>query len=92
MTRYLVEVRVTPREGLLDPQGRAVETALTSLGFDTAGNIRVGKLVRMLVEADSEASALEQVHEMCDRLIANPVTEDFDVRILGNGDAAAKPS
>ncbi len=92
MTRYLVEVRVTPREGLLDPQGRAVETALTSLGFDTAGNIRVGKLVRMLVEADSEASALEQVHEMCDRLIANPVTEDFDVRILGNGDAAAEPS
>ncbi len=92
MTRYLVEVRVTPREGLLDPQGRAVETALTSLGFDTAGNIRVGKLVRMLVEADSEASALEQVHEMCDRLIANPVTEDFDVRIMGNGDAAAEAS
>ncbi|MEE8550903.1 MAG: phosphoribosylformylglycinamidine synthase subunit PurS [Gemmatimonadota bacterium] len=92
MTRYLVEVRVTPREGLLDPQGRAVETALTSLGFDTAGNIRVGKLVRMLVEADSEASALEQVQEMCDQLIANPVTEEFDVRILGNGDAAAEPS
>ena len=92
MTRYRVEVRVTPREGLLDPQGRAVETALTSLGFDTAGNIRVGKLVRMLVEADSEASALEQVQEMCDQLIANPVTEEFDVRILGNGDAAAEPS
>lgn len=92
MTRYLVEVRVTPREGLLDPQGRAVETALTSLGFNGVGNIRVGKLVRMLVEAESEASALVQVREMCDRLIANPVTEDFDVRILGNGEATAEPN
>lgn len=82
MKRYRVEVRVTPREGLLDPQGRAVETALASLGFDEAEGVRVGKLVRMWVEADSEPDALERVQAMCDQLIANPVTEDFEVTIL----------
>lgn len=91
MTRYLVEVRVTPREGLLDPQGRAVESALASLGFEGVGNIRVGKLVRIMVEADSGPSALEKVREMCDRLIANPVTEDFDARILSDGETANPP-
>lgn len=82
MTGFRVEVRVTPREGLLDPQGRAVQTALASLGFDGVEGVRVGKLVRMWVEASSESEALNRAREMCDRLIANPVTEDYSVEIL----------
>lgn len=85
MSGYRVEVRVTPREGLLDPEGRAVETALSSLGFEGVAGVRVGKLVRMRVEASTEEAALERAREMCDRLIANPVTEDYAVRIVGNG-------
>ncbi len=83
MTVYRVEVRVTPRAGLLDPQGRAVETALAHLGFEGVESVRVGKLVRMRVEAESETAALNRAREMCDRLIANPVTEDYSVEILG---------
>lgn len=82
MTDYRIEVRVTPREGLLDPQGRAVETALTSLGFDGVESVRIGKLVRMRVEAASEPEAMSRAREMCDRLIANPVIEDYSIRIL----------
>ena len=85
MTEYKVEVRVTPREGLLDPQGRAVQSALSSLGFEGVDGVRVGKLVRLKVEAGSEAEAINRVRDMCDRLIANPVTEDYSVRVL-NGE------
>ncbi len=85
MTEYKVEVRVTPREGLLDPQGRAVQSALSSLGFEGVDGVRVGKLVRLKVEAGSETEAINRVRDMCDRLIANPVTEDYSVRIL-NGE------
>ena len=87
MSGYRVEVRVTPREGLLDPEGRAVETALSSLGFEGVEGVRVGKLVRLQVTATSQEEALERVREMCDKLIANPVTEDYTVRMIGNGES-----
>ena len=78
---------MTPREGLLDPEGRAVETALSSLGFEGVEAVRVGKLVRMRVAAPSREAALERVREMCEKLIANPVTEDYAVRMIGNGES-----
>jgi phosphoribosylformylglycinamidine synthase len=76
-----VEVRVTPRRGILDPQGSAVEGALRSLGFGGVANVHVGRLVRFHVSADSEDDARGRVEEMCRKLLANPVTEDFDVRV-----------
>ncbi len=79
---FRVEVKVTPREGLLDPQGRAVQTALASIGFDGVEGVQIGKLVRMWVEASSESEALNRAREMCDRLIANPVTEDYSMEML----------
>lgn len=82
MTGYRVEVRVTPREGLLDPQGRAVEHALSSLGYEGVDAVRIGKLVRMQVEASTKDEAVDRAREMCDRLIANPVTEDYSVKIV----------
>lgn len=82
MTRFRIEIRVTPREGLLDPEGRAVHTALGNLGYGGVETVRVGRLVHLTVEAESEGEAMERVREMCDRLIANPVTEDYDVNVL----------
>jgi phosphoribosylformylglycinamidine synthase len=81
MTEYEVEVRVTPREGLLDPQGNAVARALRSLDFGGVEDVRVGKLIRLRVSADDALSARGRALEMCRKLLANPVTEDFQVDV-----------
>jgi phosphoribosylformylglycinamidine synthase len=81
MTEYVAEVRITPRAGLLDPEGHAVEGALKSLEFTGVRDVRVGRLVRVRMDADSDTAAQSTVDEMCRRLLANPVTEDFHVVI-----------
>lgn len=82
MNSYAVDVRVTPREGLLDPQGKAIQSALGSLGFEGVDGVRVGRLLRMRVAAASEAEARGVVEEMCRKLLANPVTEDFELDVV----------
>ncbi len=89
MSRYSVEVRIVPREGILDPQGNAVGGALRSLGFDDVGEVHVGRLVRLDVEAASEEEARERGREMCRELLANPVTEDFDISVREAAGSAA---
>jgi phosphoribosylformylglycinamidine synthase subunit PurS len=74
--RFAVEVLVTLKPGLADPQGRAVEGALPALGWTNVSGVRVGKHVRFEVEARSEEAARTQVLEMADRLLSNPVIED----------------
>ena len=81
MNRYRVEVRVMPRATLLDPQGQAVEHALHALGFGDVGEVRVGKHLVLEVQADSRDEALAHARAMCDRLLANPVTEDYDLAV-----------
>jgi phosphoribosylformylglycinamidine synthase PurS subunit len=66
-------VLIRPKEGILDPQGQAVERALPALGFDGVANVHVGRLV----ELDVDDAA--QVPEMCERLLANPLIEDYEV-------------
>jgi phosphoribosylformylglycinamidine synthase subunit PurS len=66
-------VLIRPKEGILDPQGQAVERALPALGFDGVANVHVGRLV----ELDVEDAA--RVPEMCERLLANPLIEDYEV-------------
>jgi phosphoribosylformylglycinamidine synthase len=68
-----------PRAGLLDPQGHAVAHALTALGFAGVGGVRVGRTLEIALEAESEQQARERLREMCDRLVANPVTEDYAI-------------
>jgi phosphoribosylformylglycinamidine synthase len=68
---------------LLDPQGQAVEHALAALGFGGTGNVRVGKAIELLVEAQSKHDAHAQATAMCHKLLANPVTEDFLVEVEG---------
>jgi phosphoribosylformylglycinamidine synthase len=78
---YRVHVRVMPRAGLLDPQGQAVEHALGTLGFEEAGAVRVGRAIELRVRASSPADAEARARRMCDRLFANPVTEDYTVQV-----------
>ena len=75
----LVEVRLRP--GIADPQGATIERALPALGFDGVDDVRVGKAIRFTVEAADERAARQQVDALCERLLANPVIEDTDVRI-----------
>jgi len=81
MGAYRVEVRVMPRAALLDPQGQAVEHALRALGFADAANVRVGKHLVLEVTAGTKEEAAQRARAMCDRLLANPVTEDFQVAV-----------
>jgi phosphoribosylformylglycinamidine synthase PurS subunit len=74
---FRVHVRVMPRDGLLDPQGQAVEHALTALGFEEAGAVRVGRAIDLAVAAGSRDEAEAKARQMCDKLLANPVTEDY---------------
>lgn len=83
MSRYKLEVRVKPRPGLLDPQGKAIHHALHSLGWDGVEDVRVGKAIYLDLEAASESSAIEAAEAMCRKLLANPVTEDFEVSVVG---------
>jgi phosphoribosylformylglycinamidine synthase subunit PurS len=79
MNRFRVSIHVLPRRGILDPQGKAVAGALQSLGFDGVTAARVGRHIVLEMNADSEAQASEAARDMCDRLLANPVTEDFEI-------------
>ena len=75
-------VLVRPKQGILDPQGEAVETALGHLGF-SVGEARVGKVVDLELDADDPEQARAQVQQMCEKLLANPLMESFEVEIHG---------
>ncbi len=79
MTQFKVSVHIVPRKGLLDPQGKAVTDALHTLGFGAVADVHVGRhLVIETTAADAKA-AEKTVREMCARLLANPVTEDYEI-------------
>ena len=74
---FQVKVFVTPKRGILDPQGRAVEQSLKSLGFGQVDGVRVGKYIALNVEAAAPAEARQMVARMCEQLLANTVIEDY---------------
>jgi len=75
-------VLVRPKQGILDPQGEAVERALEHLGFAVSG-ARVGKVVDLEVAGDDETAAREQVQKMCEQLLANPLIESYEIEMHG---------
>ena len=75
-------VLVRPKQGILDPQGDAVNTALEHLGFSVS-SARVGKVVDIEVEADTPEDARAQVEKMCEQLLANPLMESYEVEVHG---------
>ncbi len=77
--RWIIEAEIMPKQGVNDPDGDAVMSGLKSLSFDGTQRVRVGKLIRIEIQADSEDDALDQGMRMCERLLANPVIEEFVV-------------
>ncbi len=75
-------VLVRPKQGILDPQGEAVASALGHLGFSVS-TARVGKVIDLEVEAPDEATARTEVEKMCEKLLANALIESYDVEIHG---------
>ncbi|HVW33557.1 MAG TPA: phosphoribosylformylglycinamidine synthase subunit PurS [Acidimicrobiia bacterium] len=82
MSVFEVRIEVGHRPGILDPQGGVIERALPALGYGNVSHVRVGKSIRLSVEAPDEAAARAQVDEMCRKLLANPVIEDYTVELL----------
>ena len=72
-------MHIVPRDGILDPQGHAVADALHSLGFSQVHDVRVGRHVVVDADADTPQAAREAVRSMCERLLSNPVIEDFEI-------------
>lgn len=77
--QFEAHVDVTHRDGILDPQGVTIERSLPALGYTNVSHVRVGKSLRLRVEADDAESARRQVAEMCERLLANPVIEQYTI-------------
>lgn len=76
-----VEVRVQLKRDVLDPQGEAIKRVLSGLGFTDVGEVRVGKLMVLDVAGDDPAVVKSRVEAACRELLANPVIEDFEVRL-----------
>ncbi len=78
-----VIVEVMPKEGILDPQGKAVMQALHQLGYDEVNGVRVGKRIVLDVNETDEATAIKRAEEMADTLLANENVEGFKVHVAG---------
>ncbi|HEY3210876.1 MAG TPA: phosphoribosylformylglycinamidine synthase subunit PurS [Actinomycetota bacterium] len=89
--KYRFELIVSLKEGLLDPQGKAVQEALPTLGWDNVSEVRVGKHIELLVESDSRMEARSQVEEMARKFLSNPVIEDFVILVADTVQPAKGP-
>ena len=79
--RYEARIEVTHRPGVLDPQGATVERALPALGYRNVSDVRIGKCIRLVVDATDRDAARRQVEAMCERLLVNPVIEAYDLEL-----------
>jgi phosphoribosylformylglycinamidine synthase len=89
LSQYQLEIRVKPRPGLLNPEGKAIHHALNSLGWNGVADVRVGKAIYVDIEAASEGAAMDAAEAMCRKLLANPVTENFEVALVGGAGGSA---
>jgi phosphoribosylformylglycinamidine synthase len=88
MTTFRFAVNVTPKPGILDPQGRAVEGSLGHLGIAGVSDVRVGRRVELTVEAAEERAARAVVERLASELLSNPLIEAYAVEILGGASSA----
>lgn len=73
-----VKIYVTHKKGILDPQGKTVETALKSLGYKNVANVHIGKYIELEIEGPKDKAKIEkQVAEMCEKLLSNPIIEQY---------------
>ncbi|HCN32609.1 MAG: phosphoribosylformylglycinamidine synthase subunit PurS [Candidatus Micropelagos sp.] len=74
-------VKITLKYGVLDPQGKAIEKSLGQLGFSGVNEVRQGKLIELDIDADTPEAAEKQITEMCEKLLANTVIENYDIQL-----------
>ena len=89
MSTHRFAVNVTPKPGILDPQGRAVEGSLGHLGIDGVSAVRVGRRVELTVEADEEGAARAVVERLASELLANPLIEAYAIESIAGASSAA---
>ncbi|MDD2205770.1 MAG: phosphoribosylformylglycinamidine synthase subunit PurS [Aminobacterium sp.] len=76
---FLVKLLIYPKEGVLDTQGKAVASSLTSLGYTALKSVRVGRYIQLSINSDTAEDARKQVENMCDDLLVNSLIEDFSI-------------
>ena len=81
MKTFAIEAEIMPKTGVNDPQGESVLSGLKLLGFEGASKVRVGKVIKFQLDAESEDAARTAATEMCEKLLANPVIEQFELSI-----------
>jgi phosphoribosylformylglycinamidine synthase subunit PurS len=81
MAAFEARVQITHLPGIADPAGATVERALPALGYTNVSEVHIGKTIRLVVEAADAATAQAEVEEMCERLLANPVIEAYEVTV-----------
>ena len=84
--KFVAEIDIMPRKELLDPQGKTVANNMKNLNLDDIEEVRIGKHIRLRVEADSKAAATEKVETACKKLLANLIMETYSYKIEAVGD------
>ncbi len=78
---YSAKIKVTLRKSILDPQGKAVEHSFQALGYHKIKDTRIGKFIELKIDVSTENEAKKMTDEVCSKLLANPVMEDYDFEI-----------
>lgn len=81
MNKWLVKLEIFLKEGVLDPQGKTINSALHSLGFKEVEEVRMGKILKLKIEGETEEEVREKVKRMSEIFLANPVTENFEIKV-----------
>ena len=76
-------IKITLKTGVLDPQGKAIQNALGSLGFSGVNDVRQGKYIEVELDESNEGKAREQVEKICKELLANTVIENYQIEVVG---------
>jgi phosphoribosylformylglycinamidine synthase len=79
---YSAKIKVTLRKSILDPQGKAVEHSIQSLGYNNIKDTRIGKFIELKIDASSEGDARKTTEEVCQKLLANPIMEDYEFEVV----------
>ena len=82
---YLAKVYIQPKPTVSDPQGQTIQGGLSQLGFDSVQSVRAGKFMQVKLNESSEGAASDKVRDMCEKLLANTVIEDYEFEIIDIG-------
>jgi phosphoribosylformylglycinamidine synthase len=85
-----IRVLVTPKEGVLDPRGRAIQRSLRELGYDAVSEVRTGQVIHLDLATSDPEEAQNLAREMCEKLLANPVIESYELEVVSPSSSARK--